>query len=56
MDQLRRLEHLRALLNPDDGARPMLFPREGLTAESSAESSDGGDVQLVDLQRLYGGE
>jgi len=58
MDQLDRLRHVRELV---DGADPStklaLFSRRGFTPElvGHAASPNGGDVELVDLDRLYHG-
>lgn len=52
--QLTRLEHLRELLNAVD-ARLLLFSRTGFTDELNAATQDRGDVELVDVARLYTG-
>jgi hypothetical protein len=57
--QLRRLEHLRdlvpATLAPAP-ARLLLFSRSGFAPELRREAAARGDVELVDLDRLYHGE
>jgi hypothetical protein len=58
INQLERLEHIRALLPADDGAEPpllLLFSREGFTADLTAAARGRADVQLIDLERLYHG-
>lgn len=52
--QLTRLEHLRELLNAAD-ARLLLFSRAGFTDELHAATRDRGDLELVDVGRLYTG-
>jgi DNA-binding MarR family transcriptional regulator len=56
--QLKRLEHLRALL-PDgrvgEPPRLLLFSRSGFAAGLAAEAAARPDVELVDLERLYRG-
>jgi hypothetical protein len=56
---LERLEHLRGLLpQARVGALPkiLLFGRAGFSARLVEESGKRGDVELVDLHRLYHGE
>ena len=57
--QVERLEHLRSLL-PDErvGAQPklLLFSRSGFTDGLRRAASRRGDVELVDLTRIYHGE
>ncbi|MDP9093967.1 MAG: ATP-binding protein [Actinomycetota bacterium] len=52
--QLTRLEHLRNLLNADD-ARILLFSRTGFTGELKTATQNRGDLELVDVARLYSG-
>jgi hypothetical protein len=56
--QLRRLEHLRdlvpAALAPVP-ARLLLFSRSGFMPELRREAATRGDIELVDLDRLYNG-
>lgn len=57
--ELRRLEHLRDLLGTAGttvGTRLLLFSRKGFTADVEREASARGDVELVDLARLYSGD
>ncbi|MFC7242961.1 ATP-binding protein [Catellatospora aurea] len=58
VDELHRLEHLRTLL-PADAATPaprlLLFARSGFTSALRRTASTRGDVELVDLARLYQG-
>lgn len=56
--ELARLDHLRALLPSNRVATPprlLLFGRAGFTGELRDEARGRGDVELVDLERLYGG-
>jgi uncharacterized protein len=56
--ELRRLEHIRGLVPTDRvGSLPrlLLFSRNGFTPALTRESETRGDVELVDLNRLYGG-
>jgi DNA-binding MarR family transcriptional regulator len=56
--QLRRLEHLRALLPGDRVGLPprlLLFSRSGFAAGLTEESAARADVELVDLERIYRG-
>lgn len=52
--QLRRLEHLRALLRAES-ARLLLFSRSGFSGELVQEAAALGDVELVDVARMYAG-
>jgi AAA+ ATPase superfamily predicted ATPase len=57
--QLERLEHLRGLLpSVRVGALPklLLFARAGFTDALRREADRRGDVELVDLRRVYRGE
>jgi DNA-binding MarR family transcriptional regulator len=56
--QLRRLDHLRALLPDERVGQPprlLLFSRSGFAAGLAAEAAARPDVELVDLERLYRG-
>jgi uncharacterized protein len=56
--QLRRLEHLRGLLPGDRVRQPprlLLFSRSGFTAGLVEEAAGRSDVELVGLERIYGG-
>ena len=56
--QLRRLDHLRALLPDERVGQPprlLLFSRSGFAAGLVAEADSRPDVSLVDLERLYRG-
>jgi uncharacterized protein len=56
--QLRRVEHLRALLPGERVARPprlLLFSRSGFAAGLAEEAAARPDVELVDLERIYQG-
>lgn len=56
---LRRLERLREVLAPRavvDDTRLLLFARGGFEAELAAEARRRHDVELIDLERLYGGD
>lgn len=53
--QLRRLEHIRALLPAGDGVRLLLFSRLGFTRALVTRARRRPDVELIDLQRLYHG-
>lgn len=59
-DDLVRLDRVRATLVARGvdagGARLLLFGRNGFTADLSAAAARRSDVELVDLQRLYGGD
>jgi hypothetical protein len=57
-EQLKRLEHLRALLPDERVGQPprlLLFSRSGFAAGLEAEAAARPDVELVDLERLYRG-
>jgi hypothetical protein len=57
--QLRRLDHLRSLLPEERVGRPprlLLFSRSGFAAGLVAEAAARPDVELVGIERLYGGE
>lgn len=59
LGDLARLDQLRALLAGRAAVastRLLLFSRAGFTKELEAEGSRRNDVELVDLDRLYGGE
>jgi hypothetical protein len=56
--QLGRLDHLRALLPDERVGRPprlLLFSRSGFSAGLAAAAADRPDVDLVGIERLYGG-
>lgn len=56
--ELTRLEHLRDLLPPGKTigvVTLLLFSRCGFTAELSRDAKGRGDVELVDIERLYYG-
>jgi hypothetical protein len=56
--QLRRVEHLRALLPGERVGRPprlLLFSRSGFAAGLTEEAAVRPDVELVDLERIYRG-
>jgi hypothetical protein len=58
LDQLRRLEHLRGLLPSqlvDQPPKLLLFSRTGFTAAVADEAVARPDVELVGIDRLYGG-
>jgi hypothetical protein len=58
LDQLRRLEHLRGLLpsqRVDQPPKLMLFSRTGFTAAVADEAAACPDVELIGIDRLYGG-
>jgi uncharacterized protein len=58
LDQLRRLEHLRGLLPSQRVHQPpklLLFSRTGFTAGVTDEAAVRPDVELIGLDRLYGG-
>ena len=58
LDQLRRLEHLRGLLpsqRVDQPPKLMLFSRTGFTAAVADEAAARPDVELIGIDRLYGG-
>ncbi|MCC6436848.1 MAG: ATP-binding protein [Acidimicrobiales bacterium] len=52
---LDRLDHLCELLGAVDGTRRLLFSRAGFTRGLRAASRRRGDVELIDLDRLYHG-
>ena len=54
-DQVARLEHVRDLMGLSRATRLLLFSRRGFTAGVRAVAADRGDVELVDLARLYAG-
>jgi uncharacterized protein len=57
--QLHRLEHLRDLLPTDRVGPPprlLLFARSGFSPELRRAAGARGDVELVDLARMYAGE
>jgi uncharacterized protein len=57
--ELTRLEHLRDLLPSDKVSgqvKLLLFSRSGFTAEIQKSSAGRGDVELIDLPRLYHGD
>ena len=54
VDQLHRLEHVRALL-PASRPRLMLFSRRGFSSGLQHEASTRADVELVSVERLYVG-
>ncbi|MEU6534326.1 ATP-binding protein [Streptomyces sp. NPDC047000] len=59
LPQLERLEHLRGLLPAVRvGALPrlLLFARSGFSGDLRREAGRRGDVELIDLQRLYQGD
>ena len=54
----RRLEHVRSLVPADrvkTSPRLLPFSRNGFTAALQREAAGRGDVELVDLVRMYGG-
>jgi uncharacterized protein len=56
--QLRRLEHLRALLPGDRVGQPpklLLFSRSGFMAGLVEEAAGRSDVELISLERVYEG-
>jgi hypothetical protein len=56
--QLRRLEHLRALLPAGRAGQPtrlLLFSRSGFAAGLAEEAAARSDVELVGLERIYQG-
>jgi uncharacterized protein len=56
--ELDRLDHIRSLLPNDRGgadARLLLFSRSGYTREIVATAKQRGDVELIDLERMYHG-
>ncbi len=55
VDQLERLDHLRAVLRLDDAVRLLLFSRHGFSRGLHAAADSRHDVELVDLERLYTG-
>ena len=58
VDQLRRLEHLRGLLpsqRVDQPPKLLLFSRTGFTAGVADEAVARPDVELIGIDRLYGG-
>jgi hypothetical protein len=58
LDQLRRLEHLRGLLPSQRVEQPpklLLFSRTGFTPGLADEAVTRTDVELVGMDRLYGG-
>jgi uncharacterized protein len=58
-DQLIRLDHLRELLpgaGASDQVRLLLVSRSGFASALVQEARGREDVELVDLERLYGGE
>jgi hypothetical protein len=57
--ELARLEHIRELLPADRVATPprlLLFGRSGFTPALLRAAGERSDLELVDLDRLYGGE
>lgn len=57
--ELARLDHLRELLPPSKApgeVRLLLFSRSGFTKELTQSAGRRRDVELIDLDRLYGGE
>ena len=58
LDQLRRLEHLRGLLpnqRVDQPPKLLLFSRTGFTTGVADEAVVRPDVELIGIDRLYGG-
>ena len=55
LDQLTRLEHLRALMRLPADVKLLLFSRAGFVEALHTEAARRGDVELVDLTRLYAG-
>jgi uncharacterized protein len=56
--ELRRLEHIRSLVPADridPPPRLLLFSRNGFTTALQREAANRGDVELVDLIRMYEG-
>ncbi|MEU9837310.1 ATP-binding protein [Streptosporangium sp. NPDC048047] len=59
LPQLERLEHLRELLPGTRVGSPpklLLFARSGFTGDLRREADRRGDVELIDLHRMYGGD
>ena len=54
-DQLVRLDHVRDLMGLPAGTYLLLLSRRGFTAGLHDVAEQRGDVQLVDLDRLYAG-
>ncbi|GAA1653925.1 ATP-binding protein [Catellatospora bangladeshensis] len=57
--ELHRLRHIRELLPGNvtpDPARLLLFSRAGFTPALRSAATSSGDVELIDLARLYHGE
>ena len=55
--QLRRLDHLRALVPDERVGRPprlLLFSRSGFAPGLAAEAAARPDVELVGIERVYG--
>jgi hypothetical protein len=58
LNQLLRLEHVRTLLPAAMTPAPprlLLFARHGFTRELTAAATARGDLELIDLNRLYSG-
>ena len=55
LDQLTRLEHLRTLMRLASNVKLLLFSRAGFTSALREEAMRRGDVEVVDLPRLYDG-
>ena len=59
LDQLERLDSVVSILNPKlvgEPPRRLLVARSGFTRELEQHARARGDVELVDLSRLYSGE
>ncbi|MPZ19043.1 MAG: ATP-binding protein [Luteitalea sp.] len=59
IEELKRLDHLRALLPPSQVTVPprlILVSTAGVARDLRAEAQRRGDVELVDLDRLYAGQ
>ena len=55
LDQLTRLEHLRTLMRLPANVKLLLFSRTGFSKALHVAAARRGDVELVDLPRLYTG-
>ena len=53
---LERLRHIRDIAPNADGARLLLYMAHAADRQLSAAANAAGDVQLVDLERLYTGD
>jgi AAA+ ATPase superfamily predicted ATPase len=58
-EELRRLEHLRDLIPPDQYVTPprlLLFALSGFSPALRREAQSRADVELIDIERLYVGD